>query len=521
MKKILSLILSVIISFVFISNNFMIKAKAAFLVDDAITAGILSIVFSVIAGSAEKLTEYAIEKGPAYEQNINQLYLEKINQAAASGNELVGIQDDGYGNYTFIPTAETGSDTYEFSSYLANYLNNSESAATYFQTIYNGNSSLSPNGAQFTIASTTYANLKNDALNAFCSYINSKDVFAAASDMATSPEMTVIPFDFVGPLNNYGTVIPSTSGTVSLNLDGYMLSAPLAVPPDGYYFPNEAAAKAAGATTVRKIAENKYTGVVNFDSVYGYGYYVTYNGKIYYRSDYSGVFSSARAATVQLGVGAISNFVSADGERLGDTYPDLTNSSPGVHCGIYVINSPDQKNVRPTIDIPAASFTVSDASGDLSLDWDPDEKAVKDAIAKSLVSSDPLLGIDSAGNIVAADSVSIADLLDAITDSANYDVTADKSFDIHPIPTITDKFPFCLPFDIYKIFNVLSAEPKAPKFTIPIKMENINGTGYGFDFSIDVDLSEYSWIAEIVRWMLLIIFVLGLILVTNKLIGRG
>ena len=44
--------------------------------------------------------------------------------------------------------------------------------------------------------------------------------------------------------------------------------------------------------------------------------------------------------------------------------------------------------------------------------------------------------------------------------------------------------------------------------------------GY-FDYSIEVDLSEFEMVATIVRWFLYIIFIIGLILVTNKLIGRG
>lgn len=90
-----------------------------------------------------------------------------------------------------------------------------------------------------------------------------------------------------------------------------------------------------------------------------------------------------------------------------------------------------------------------------------------------------------------------------------------KGFEIDTPDIITDKFPFSLPYDIYHTFNLLSADPVAPSIHFPIKMEGV------FDFSIDVDLSEYNWIAEIVRWFLFIVFVIGLILATNKLIGRG
>ena len=40
-------------------------------------------------------------------------------------------------------------------------------------------------------------------------------------------------------------------------------------------------------------------------------------------------------------------------------------------------------------------------------------------------------------------------------------------------------------------------------------------------YNIDIDLSDWDWIAEIVRWFMWIIFVVGLLALTNKLIGRG
>ena len=72
-----------------------------------------------------------------------------------------------------------------------------------------------------------------------------------------------------------------------------------------------------------------------------------------------------------------------------------------------------------------------------------------------------------------------------------------------------------MPFDIYNTFNLLSADPVAPRWEVPIEMKGV------FEYSVEVDLSEYNWIAEIVRWLLYAVFVVGLILATNKLIGRG
>ena len=77
-----------------------------------------------------------------------------------------------------------------------------------------------------------------------------------------------------------------------------------------------------------------------------------------------------------------------------------------------------------------------------------------------------------------------------------------------------EKFPFCLPWDLYTLFNVLKAEPEVPKFVIPFKIER-----FGVDESITIDLSQFEEQIEIVRFFIGATFVLGLILVSRKMIG--
>lgn len=74
------------------------------------------------------------------------------------------------------------------------------------------------------------------------------------------------------------------------------------------------------------------------------------------------------------------------------------------------------------------------------------------------------------------------------------------------------KFPFCLPWDLYNVFTGFLAEPEAPKLTIPFKV-------YDFDFSYTFDFSEYEEFAKISRFFLSIAFILGLIMVSRKMIG--
>lgn len=116
---------------------------------------------------------------------------------------------------------------------------------------------------------------------------------------------------------------------------------------------------------------------------------------------------------------------------------------------------------------------------------------------------------------LSADVSSIADTITKI-ESVELDI-ADNLHKLDPPSSITTKFPFSLPFDVYNIFNVLSADPVTPKFTIPFDFSSIGGEVY----EINIDLSQFDYIANIVRWFLYGVFLIGLAVLTNKLIGRG
>lgn len=77
-----------------------------------------------------------------------------------------------------------------------------------------------------------------------------------------------------------------------------------------------------------------------------------------------------------------------------------------------------------------------------------------------------------------------------------------------------EKFPFCLPWDLYNLFAGLNTSAEAPKFVIPFKIER-----FGIDESITIDLSEFTEQVKIVRFFIGAGFVLALILISRKMIG--
>lgn len=77
-----------------------------------------------------------------------------------------------------------------------------------------------------------------------------------------------------------------------------------------------------------------------------------------------------------------------------------------------------------------------------------------------------------------------------------------------------EKFPFCLPCDLYNLFAGLQAEEEAPRFVVPFKFERL-----GIDEEIVIDFSDYEEQIKIIRFFTGAMFVLALIMISRKLIG--
>lgn len=77
-----------------------------------------------------------------------------------------------------------------------------------------------------------------------------------------------------------------------------------------------------------------------------------------------------------------------------------------------------------------------------------------------------------------------------------------------------EKFPTSVPWDIALILNAMDAEPKAPVFELPIKIERLN-----INEKITVDISSGEWekLAKACRYMLSLLFVLFMVNLTRKL----
>lgn len=80
---------------------------------------------------------------------------------------------------------------------------------------------------------------------------------------------------------------------------------------------------------------------------------------------------------------------------------------------------------------------------------------------------------------------------------------------------LISKFPFCIPFDLYNSLKVFDADAEAPCFEIPIEINSL-----GFNYTVTVDLGQYETVATIVRWFFSVSWIVGLILITRKVIWK-
>lgn len=94
--------------------------------------------------------------------------------------------------------------------------------------------------------------------------------------------------------------------------------------------------------------------------------------------------------------------------------------------------------------------------------------------------------------------------------SGNPDI--DKGSFVRDLRTL---FPFCIPFDLIDCIRLFNAEPVTPKIEVPMHFAFVN-----VDYTWEIDLKDFDGVATVCRSMFLILFIVGLVLITRTLI-RG
>ena len=175
-------------------------------------------------------------------------------------------------------------------------------------------------------------------------------------------------------------------------------------------------------------------------------------------------------------------------------YPDLP-LNPEANLG-QVADLPGYSDVATVpLDLP-----INAETGKVITDIPdvPDVPDVPDIPAVSL--GDILAAVNAATSAVG----SIADALSQVP-------TMPSPGDLSLPALVVSKFPFCLPFDAYRLITLLDADPVAPSFEIPFKVGPI-------DEVMTFDFSYFDKAIQVFRWFEQITFVGALLYATRNFI---
>lgn len=85
--------------------------------------------------------------------------------------------------------------------------------------------------------------------------------------------------------------------------------------------------------------------------------------------------------------------------------------------------------------------------------------------------------------------------------------------EIMATPELKDKFPFCIPWDVYYAFAVLEDEREAPALDFDLDL------GPAGTHHIEIDFADWEDIASLLRLLELLAFIIGLAIATKRLMG--
>ena len=169
--------------------------------------------------------------------------------------------------------------------------------------------------------------------------------------------------------------------------------------------------------------------------------------------------------------------------------------------------TPDMLNPDGTVTIDGTTYYPKDF-----IDWDKfKDPAIIDLLNQILSKIDDI-------DVIEPDTTK--DLVDSITDSV--DISVSEELSDYMMPTgISSVFPFCLPFDLYRGIRLLSVKPVAPVLEIPFEVPEF-GLFKGYKTTLTIEFEKYDKYFSVFRWGTYLIFALGLIFITTKIVkGAG
>lgn len=84
------------------------------------------------------------------------------------------------------------------------------------------------------------------------------------------------------------------------------------------------------------------------------------------------------------------------------------------------------------------------------------------------------------------------------------------------VDQMTKKFPFSIPWDLFFLISFFSAEPEVPHFEIPFRVPY-----YDLEYTFVIDFTDYQWLSDLIRPILLMIYATGLLSKTPSILSIG
>lgn len=204
--------------------------------------------------------------------------------------------------------------------------------------------------------------------------------------------------------------------------------------------------------------------------------------------------------------------------RVGLGGSEFDPSSPVQECGYVLLK--DGSSAFSGFKIAATEGAIENKRNDVSIPLTGVENTIGN------------MGLAGVGSGTAKGTVSVNSktkditVTNEATKEAELVIEQGKAGDID-IPdndTIIDKFPFSLPFDLYRMLTIFVVPEQKPIFKFPIETTITNGgLNYKIDEEIEVDLTRFQFMGQdIVRLVLRSTFYVGFVImlihVTSKFI---
>ena len=187
-----------------------------------------------------------------------------------------------------------------------------------------------------------------------------------------------------------------------------------------------------------------------------------------------------------------------------------TDEDAGVVSGVVGWDIPDARTLEGAIAVPEDEDDVKQGMGAITVADDDITSRVDDNVVSFPI--DTPIDVPKVEEITddPAKVITVTDVIN-VQGGEYYPTQID----------ITEFFPFCIPFDIaYCIKKFQVGNGEAPIIHIPVVYPKLLQSSLGESFDVVIDFNEYIFVRNIIRYFILLLFIVGLMTLTRNII-RG